>query len=281
MVEKSTAKAVKRKITGMLSMLCICLCLGGVPVWADCLIQDDAQLFSVVEQQEIAALSQEIQDGYQMNVLVMTCEDAQGKESNEVLEDTYEEYGMESNDAKGGIALIIDMDNRELNLVTERDMIYYVTDYREERIYDAGQQYAADGEYGEAMLAMLNTTLEYLQDGIPGNQYTYDTETGRIKRYHRLTSEDVLAAFLAALLVSGITFVVLYRRYKVVKKYRYSTEKNASLTITAQNDRLVNQFVTHRRIEQDHSSSGGDSGRTSTHSSSGGHTYGGGSGRGF
>lgn len=281
MVEKSTAKAVKRKIKGMLAVLCICLYLGGVPVWADCQILDDAQLFSAVEQQEITALSQEIQDEYQMNVLVMTCEDAQGKESNEVLEDTYEEYGLESNDAKGGIALIIDMDNRELNLVTERDMIYYITDYREERIYDAGQQYASDGEYGEAMLAMLNTTLEYLQDGIPGDQYTYDTETGRITHYRRLTSEDVLIAFLTALLVSGITFVILYRRYKVVKKYRYSTEKNASLKITAQNDRLVNQFVTHRRIEQDHSSSGGDSGRTSTHSSSGGHTYGGGHGRGF
>lgn len=281
MVEKSTAKTVKRKITGMLATLCICLCLGGVPVLADCLIRDDAQLFSTVVQQEIEALSQEIQDEYQMNVLVMTCEDAQGKESNEVLEDTYEKYGLESNDARGGIALIIDMDNRELNLVTDRDMMYYITDYREEQIYDAGQEYASDGEYGEAMQAMLNQTLEYLQDGIPGNHYVYDTETGKIVRDHRLTAEDILYAFLGALLVSGITAVVLYRRYKVVKKYRYSTEKNASLKITAQNDRLVNQFVTHRRIEQDHSSSGGDSGRTSTHSSSGGHTYGGGHGRGF
>ena len=273
--------STERKIPFLLLILCMWLCLSGMTVYAECLVQDDAQLFSDSEIQQIEELSKEIEDSWQMNVLVMTCDDADGRESNEVLEDTYETYGLESNDAKGGIALIIDMDNRELNLVTERDMIYYITDYREERIYDAAQKYASEGEYGEAMTAMLEKTLEYMKSGIPDNQHTYDTETGEISYYHSLTVEDVLVAFLGALLVSTLVTVILYRSYKVVKKYRYSTEQNARLTITAQNDHFVRQFETHRRIERESSGGGGDSGRTSTHSSSGGHTYGGGSGRGF
>lgn len=143
------------------------------------------------------------------------------------------------------------------------------------------QKYASDGEYGEAMTAMLEKTLEYMKSGIPENQYSYDTETGEITYYHSLTGEDVLMAFLGALLAAALVTVILYRSYKIVKKYRYSTEQNARLTITAQNDHFVRQFETHRKIENESSGGGGDSGRTSTHSSSGGHTYGGGSGRGF
>ena len=271
----------KRKISFIWLTLCIWLCLSGMTAYAECLVQDDAQLFSDSEVQQIETLAKEIETSWQMNVLVMTCDDADGRESNEVLEDTYEEYGLESNDAKGGIALIIDMDNRELNLVTERDMIYYITDYREDSIYDVAQKYASDGEYGEAMTAMLEKTLEYMKSGIPENQYSYDTETGEITYYHSLTGEDVLMAFLGALLAAALVTAILYRSYKIVKKYRYSTEQNARLTITAQNDHFVRQFETHRKIENETSGGGGDSGRTSTHSSSGGHTYGGGSGRGF
>lgn len=272
----------KSKMAWLLLMICMCLGLNGVTVFAEYRVQDDAQLFSDSEIQKMESLSEEIQDQYQMNVLVMTCEDAEGKESNEVLEEAYEEYGLAENDARGGIALIIDMDNRELNLVAERDMSYYITNYREEQIYDAGQTAASDGEYGKAMIAMLRKTKGYLADGIPDNQYTYDTETGKIARYHSLSAEEALIAFFAALAVAGIVTIVLYRNYTVVKKYKYSVQQNARIHITSQQDRLVNQFVTHRRIERESSGGGGgDSGRTSTHHSSGGHTYSGGKGRGF
>ena len=274
-------KIQKSRLAGTLGVLGALFIFSGVSVSAQYQIQDDAQLFTAAEVQQIENKAEEIDEQYQMNVFVMTCEDAKGKESREVLEDTYESYGLEKNDARGGIALIIDMDNRELNLVTERDMMYYITDYREEEIYDAGWEYVTDGEYGEAMLAMLDVVIDDLEAGIPGNQYTYDTETGKIVRYRSLTTSDVLLAFAAAMLLSGITVFILYRNYTVVKKYKYSTQKNANIQITGQQDRLINQFVTHRKIENDPPSSGGDRGRTSTHQSSGGTTYGGGHGRGF
>lgn len=269
-----------RKKGVILLVFCIGLWILGITALAECRIQDDAQLFSESEVQKMESLSEKIENQYQMNVFIMTCEDARGKESREVLEDTYEEYGLEKNDTRGGIALIIDMDNRELNLVTNRDMIYYITDYREEQIYDAAQKYASDGAYGHAMTVMLKKILEYMKKGIPDNQYTYDTETGKIKRYRSLSTEEVVIAFLAALVAAVIATIIVYRSYTVVKKYRYSVQQNTQLNITAQNDRFVRRFETHRKIERE-SSGGGNSGRTSTHHSSGGHTYGGGKGRGF
>ena len=215
-------KIQKSRLAGTLGVLGALFIFSGVSVSAQYQIQDDAQLFTTAEVQQIENKAEEIDEQYQMNVFVMTCEDAKGKESREVLEDTYESYGLEKNDARGGIALIIDMDNRELNLVTERDMMYYITDYREEEIYDAGWEYVTDGEYGEAMLAMLDVVIDDLEAGIPGNQYTYDTETGKIVRYRSLTTSDVLLAFAAAMLLSGTTIFILYRNYTVVKKYKYS-----------------------------------------------------------
>lgn len=265
----------KRRVHFLLPLLFIWMYLLSMTVYAECLVQDDAQLFSDSEVQHIEELSKKIEDAWKMNVLVMTCDDADGRKSNEVLEDTYEEYGLENNDAKGGIALIVDMDNRELNLVTEREMIDYITDDREECIFDAAQKYASDGEYGKAMTAMLEKTLEYMKSGIPDNRHMYPAET------HSLTVKDVLMAFLGALLAATLVMVILYRSYKIVKKYRYSTEQNARLTIKAQNDHFVRQFETHRRIENDSSDGDNDIGRTSTHNSSGGHTYGGGDGRRF
>ena len=53
------------------------------------LLTDEAQQIEKCYAEEIQELP------WQMNVLVMTCDDAGGRESHEVLEETYEEDGLE------------------------------------------------------------------------------------------------------------------------------------------------------------------------------------------
>lgn len=282
MVERRTSF-----LTGML--LTAVLALGaGIGVSADSYVYDAAELFSTGETQQIQSLAEEIDEEYQMNVLVLTTEYAGGQSSSGLMEEAYEELGYDDNDDKGGIALIIDLDNGELNLVTDRDMIYYITDEREETIYDAGYEWAQDGEYGESMIAMLESVQEMLQKGIPGNQYTYDTETGRIVRHLSVTMSDLLIALCASLIGAGVICSVIYRSYTHVQEYQYQPERNANMKLTSQQDRLVNQFVTQRRIQQGPPPGAGGGpggpdmgggGRSSVHHSSGGHSYGGGHGR--
>lgn len=275
MVEK------KRYITGLLCFLMMLLILA-VPVLADSGVYDYGSLFTAEETAELEKEAAEIAEEYEMNILMLTTNDAAGRSSAAYAENFYEENGFDTNGVRGGIVLLIDMDNRELNLVTNKDMIYYITDQREEKIYDAGYDDVKDGEYGSSMKHMLEQTKEFLEDGIPDNQYTYDTKTGKIVRHRSLSGGEIAAAFVTALLCAGISCLILYRRYSNVQKYNYAVNDHADIRLTGQRDEQIDKVVTRRRKPQSSSSGGGsDSGRSSTHTSSGGGTYGGGNGRSF
>ncbi|MDO5539302.1 MAG: TPM domain-containing protein [Eubacteriales bacterium] len=251
---------------------------------AESIVFDEAELFSSEEKTELEELGQKLEKEYKMNFLMLTIDDAHGMSSAQFAEEFYEKEGYDTNGRSGGIVLIIDMDNRQMNLITTGSMIYYITDAREERIYDAGEDYVREKEYADAMYAMLRQVQTYMEKGIPDNQYTYDTETGKIVYHRSLTSMDVLMAFAAAFLCAGGACFVLYRKYSVVKEYEYQINQNAEINLTGREDRLVRQFVTQRKIPRNpppDSGGIGGGGRTSTHTSSGGRTYGGGHGRGF
>ena len=265
----------------------VLLAISALHVQAASGVFDKAGLFTSEEIAQMEELSAELASEYRMHFLILTVDDANGRESYEVAEDFYEKNGYVDSEERGGIVLLIDMDNREINLVTSGDMIYYITDEREERVYDAGYGYVSEGEYGAGMLSMLSSVLWYIQEGIPSNQYIYDTETGRIIRYRSLSAGDLIIAFAAAFFSALLTCFGVSRRYNVVKKYEYTLGQNAHIKLKGQNDRLINQFETSRRIPRPTPSGGSggggssSSGRSSTHRSSGGHSYGGGHGRKF
>lgn len=266
-----------------IASLVICGCT--LRVWAAGYVFDDAGLFSDAETAQLTQTASELEETYNMNFLMLTVADAQGRSSRDAAERFYENGGYDSDGKNGGIVLLINLDNRELNLVTNGEMILYITDAREESIYDAGYAYASEGDYGGAMLAMLEQTAACMKKGIPDNQYTYDTETGQIIRHRSLTAGDWLLAVGVPLCCAAFACVILYWRYRRVKKYEYSLGQNADIRITGKEDNLVNQFVTHRRIPKSPPPGSGPGssagGRSSTHTSHGGGTFGGGHGRKF
>lgn len=269
-----------KKIVGILILMLMIL---AVTVHAESGVYDNGALFTSSEVQELETDAAEVAQKYNMNIILLTTDDAQGMSSAEFAENFYESNGYVDNSAKGGIVLLIDMDHRELNLVTYDDMIYYITDEREERIYDAGFDEVADGEYGESMSDMLDAVEDYLEDGIPGNQYTYDVETGEIIRYRKLEGVEIAIAFAVALIGALIPCLILWRKYSVVEDFRYSVNENADMDLKVKEDHMIDMVVTKRRKPKPQSSGGGgsSSGRSSVHRSSGGHRVGGGHGRKF
>ncbi|MDO4345038.1 MAG: TPM domain-containing protein [Eubacteriales bacterium] len=242
---------------------------------------DEAGIFSGSETKKLEKLAQEMEETYDMNYLLMTAEEAWGMSSAELAEDFYETQGYDKNGRRGGAVFLIDFDNRELYVATNGDMIYYLTDERIERICDAGYDYASEGEYGQAMTAMLEQTAVYMKKGIPDHQYTYDTETGRVVRYKSLSAGEFGMAAAIALAAAALVCFLVYRRYSSVEKYEYAVGQNGDMDLTGKEDRLVNQFVTHRRIVREPPRGGGSgggsfSGRSSTHTSSREGTFGGG-----
>ena len=89
------------------------------------------------------------------------------------------------------------------------------------------------------------------------------------------------AAFAAALIPAAITVGAIKAKYQLkFEDFHYDAYTDSDVQLSVKSDRLVNKFVTHRRIPKNSGSSGGSSGgggsRSSVHTSSSGRSHGGG-----
>ena len=188
-----------RKKTGYL-LLMLLLLLVPVAVWADkTTVDDQAGLFSQEEEQELTDRIVELTTDWNMDFVVVTTEDAEGKTAEEYADDYYDYNGY----AEDGVLYLIDLDNGSVWISTAGKMIRYLTDARIDAVIDAGYDNLKAKNYADGILEMLNETERYLEDGIPSDQYNYDTETGKISRYRSITVYEAIGAAVIALLCGG------------------------------------------------------------------------------
>ena len=242
---------------------------------------DQAALFSDSQAEALTEKAASINDSYQMNMVIVTTAEAEGKTAEAYADDFYMDHGFYSDGQKGGVLFLIDMDNSKVWLATFGDMIYYLTDERVDSVIDAGYGEVTEGAYHDAVMKMMDRTVSYIEKGIPADQYTYDRETGKIVRYRSLRPIEILISVLAALLAGGLVCAGVIGKYRLKwGTYKYPFREKSTLALNRQEDRFINQVVTTRRIPKNPPSSGGGGSRSTTHTSSGGGRSGGG-GRSF
>ena len=191
-----------RKKTGYL-LLTLLLLLVPVSAWADgTAVDDQAGLFSQEEEQELTDRIEELTADWNMDFVVVTTEDAEGKTSEEYADDYYDYNGY----ADDGALYMIDLDNGSVWISTAGKMIRYLTDARIDAEIDAGYDNLKAKNYAGGILEMLNETESYLEDGIPSDQYNYDTETGKISRYRSITVYEAIGAAVIALLCGVVAW---------------------------------------------------------------------------
>lgn len=257
--------------------LAVVLCGGSVYGAQKGNVYDDASLMSDAE---IDALNEKItalQEESGWNIYAVTTSDAGGKTATEYADDFFDMYSPEQED---GVALLIDMDNREITISTCGIAIRYLTDDRIDAILDEAYTDVSNGSYGACMDTMLSGVERYYQKGIPDGQYNYDTETGKVSVYRSLTATEVLVAVAIALVCGAAVYLSVLGKYRLkFGTYQYEFRENSRVSLRVKEDRFVNQTVTHRRIPKQTESGGGghSSGRSSTHTSSSGRSHGGGS----
>lgn len=257
---------------------------------------DLADLFS---SQEEAALSEGImalQDKMNMGVAIVTCEDNRGS-ARDFADDFYEEYEIGFGDDHDGALFLIDMENGELWISTEGKMLRYLTDGRVEAILDDVIEYAYDGDFYGAAAGFLEDLEICYDNGISADQYNYDTQTGKVSRYHSIQWYEFLIAFVAAAAVAGGAVAAVVREYhmkdntsRISANFKLSYRKDSGFTLhNVLADMLIGSYVTRTVIRRQNpnpprSGGGGRSGgrsfssggRTSTHRSSSGRSHGGG-----
>ena len=200
------------------------------------------------------------------NMLMLTTDDTNGKTTQEYADDFFDAIA-ENGD---GVALLIDMQNREICISTGGIAIRYLTDARIEDILNDGYEPISDGEYEQCLSVMLKDVLVYYDEGIPSNQYEYEETDIEIT-----PAEYVITSVVLALIPGAIVFLVLVLFCKLRNgKYKYDAHESGTVNIKKHSDVLVNTVVTHRHIEEKKAE---DSGRSTVHTSSSGVKHGGGS----
>lgn len=251
---------------------------------------DQAGLFSAEEaarlEEQIAGIRQD--EGY--DIVVVTTADAGGKSSRTYADDFYDEGGFGDGTDADGILFLIDMDNREIYLSTAGIMQRYLTDSRIEDVLDHAYDFVQQGEYAGAAMQALEDVSGWYHKGIPGNQYLYDEDTGKISRYHSIRWYEFLLAFLVAGFCGASACGKVRREYAMQQERRQAAgflmayRANAGFQFRHQDDVLINSFVSQQMIPRNTSGfrgggrSGGFSGggRSTVHRSSGGRSHGGG-----
>ena len=151
---------------------------------------------------------------------------------------------------------------------------------------DDAVTYAGEGDYTQAMIAMLEDTESYYTSNTAKNMTIYDEDQGiyyASSTNHRFLSygEIAIAAVLgvAACLIFCLVITGKYRLK--FGRYHYNAREHAQINLRRNEDHFVRQFVTRRKIPKDPPKNGGGGGGTSTiHQGAGGRSFGGG-GRSF
>lgn len=280
---------------------CMCGVVGRMAVFAadqasgSQRVFDQAELFSEDEIQDLEAQIAGLRSEMNMDVVVVTTDDADGMDSETYADQYYEDGGFGVGRDLSGVLLLIDMDNRQVQVSTTGDMIRYLTDDRIDAILDDGVAELKNLDYGAAAQSMLSDVEGFYQDGIYEDQYNQDRDTGAVSRYqHRsIRWYEALLAFAVSAFCGAGACLNVKREYamkheqQLSANYHMAYRADAKFQYSNLNDALIDSAVLHTLIAAANQSGrgggfgGGGGGHVSTtHMSGGGHSHGGG-GRGF
>ena len=258
---------------------------------ADEQVIDNANLFSTSEVSRMNESIARVEKEHQVDLVVLSTYAVPDDYSESMwrvrdyADDFYENGGYGMGDDFSGMLILLDMNNRVMWLSTGGVMIDYITDSREEGILDVAYSYLSSGRYGEAMIAALNRTENYMNKGRAEGTFRYDEVTGKRLSgvYNALTSGETMLAAVAGGAVALVFWLSIHGSYNLRgSTYSYDRSANTSVTLTRDDEVFVRQFS--RRTPRNTGSHGAPGGRgggrpvggSGVHRSSGGRSHGGG-----
>lgn len=240
---------------------------------------DDAYLLSSYEQEEITQALEDAsaQTGWDM-IIYTNYNGIDEYDIENYTNEYYDNHGYGIGDNKSGIILNIDMSSRQMYVITKGDVMYYISDERNDNMLDAIQYELIDDNYYDACKTFVQYTVDYYEQGKPTSG-TFTNVKINEKKDHPITYSLIhygIPSFVIGALIALLTVFFVNHRYKNNgKKNIYDLNANSSTMLTRKDDIFLTKSVSVTTIQ---SSSSGSSGGSSH--SSGGSSHGGG-GRSF
>ena len=226
---------------------------------------DQAQLLSEDDKTYLLEQIEATHSEIEADVVVLTTRDTNGLSAREYADDYYDQHDF----SEDGFLFLIDMDNRQIYLSTSGKMIRYLTDERINQTLDKAAAYLPNENYREAIDTVLTDAVIYYRRGLPNQQGNQVIQDGN--SFLRIFIPAVIGVISA-----GAVYLAIKKEYDLKKPtYHYPYQQYGTLQLISEKDTLVRSYITTRHIPKNPPSSG-----SSTHTSSGGHTHGGG-GRSF
>ena len=152
-------KGLKKKVIPCISIVIFILSFNLIVKAHVNPVVDDAKLLSQDEAQKLREDIENFREKYNMDAVIVTSKDLEGKSTMDYADDYYDYNGYGLGDNKSGILLLIDMNDRKIWISTSGDAIEYFTDNRIESIISDISKYLSDAEYFDACNIFLNNII--------------------------------------------------------------------------------------------------------------------------
>lgn len=249
---------------------------------------DDAGVLSAAVESQITQVIEGVEQEHQVDIVVLVTYDVPDDYSDSLYrvekfaDDFFDNGGYGMGPDFSGMLYLIDLNNRVQYISTGGVMIDYISDFREEMIFDAAEPYLLRSDWGGAALAAMRRTAGYMDEGRERGMFRYDRETGRRISgvYNPLEMHEVLIALGGGLAAAFIMTGTVSAAYGLKGgTYKYDVSANADCTLTRDDEQFLRETVTRTARPSSTGSgghSGGRSGGSGVHRSSAGRSHGGG-----
>lgn len=232
-------------------------------------VVDEADLLSASEEIMLEERIQALVSAYQMDIVIVTVDDLNGKSSQAYADDYYDDHSYGVGEDDSGILLLIAMDTREWYISTCGKARMAISDSDTYDIFNSISSDLANNDFYYAFdgyLEELDFYFGYYQD--------HPEEFSESGIWFALTFGKIAVSLLIGAVVAGIVLLVLIRNMNTARAQSnagdYLTEGSYKLHV--QRDLFLYSNVSKRRKPENNSSghSGGSSGG-GRHGGGGGH----------
>ena len=252
---------------------------------------DYADLLSDADEREMHLWVQDMQENWGMDLAFLTTHDTEGKSVQQYGADFYVEHDLGLGENYDGVIFVLDMGQREGQIITSGKAIDIYTDYYIDQMWDHMVGYLSEGEYYNAFFTLYMDLHE-----LTGEYETYQKDPDAyLSDYSK--AQKVKSVATSAVMAGGFALVIAFlavnsmrRSCKNVKPYTDGRAylKENGFHLTTNRDSFASTHTALMPIPQndnDHHNggsfhSGGSwGGGSSTFSGGGGRSFGGGGGK--
>ncbi|MCM3584688.1 TPM domain-containing protein [Mesobacillus maritimus] len=226
-------------------------------------VYDEADLFSEKERADLNEQAIALSEQTEMDIVIVTTNNSQGKSSSDYALDFYEEHGFGYEGTLDGVLYLLNMDEREVYIFTRDKGTDYIDASRVEELLDRVYPPLGEESYRESAQIFLEEVESMMAAGPP----VYDTggsgESGYAYTEEGSTAdglgmiEKLGIYLLISLAIGGIVIGIMMmgNKGRSTVNARTYLEDN-SFTITKKRDQHYNTIVTQQKIQQNNNSGG-------------------------